>query len=171
MDIRMNALGVKVDTKLIRGALEIDAQSTKELTDQAVKLTGLANPNSQAQLLPWLQEHGCDITDLQKLPVEETLQRDDLSPEVREVLRLRQLLGKTSIKKYVAMETAVGEGDRVRGISQFYGANRTGRYCLTGDHEVLTPNGWVRLDEWEGGRILCWEPTMEKLSFQKSESL
>lgn len=171
MDIRMNALGVKVDTKLIRGALEIDAQSTKELTDQAVKLTGLANPNSQAQLLPWLQEHGCDITDLQKLTVEETLQRDDLSPEVREVLRLRQLLGKTSIKKYVAMETAVGEGDRVRGISQFYGANRTGRYCLTGDHEVLTPNGWVRLDEWEGGRILCWEPTMEKLSFQKSESL
>ena len=128
MDIKMNALGVKVDTKLIRGALEIDAQSTKALTDQAVKLTGLANPNSQAQLLPWLQEHGCDISDLQKLTVEETLQRDDLSPEVREVLRLRQLLGKTSIKKYVAMETAVGEGDRVRGISQFYGANRTGRF-------------------------------------------
>ena len=128
-DIRMNALGVRVDEKLIRGALAIDEASTRELTDQAVKLTGLANPNSTAQLLPWLADHGCKLSDLQKLTVEEALQRDDLDPDARRALELRQLLGKTSIKKYVAMETAKGEGDRVRGISQFYGANRTGRYA------------------------------------------
>ena len=128
MDIMMNALGVKVDEKLIQGALAINEKSTQELTAQAVEVTGLANPNSTAQLLPWLKDHGCDISDIQKLTVEEALQ-SDLDPKVRKALELRQLLGKTSIKKYVAMETAKGEGDRVRGISQFYGANRTGRYA------------------------------------------
>lgn len=128
-DIRMNALGVRVDEKLINGALAIDEASTQELTDRAVKLTGLANPNSTSQLLPWLADHGCKLSDLQKLTVVETLQRDDLDPDARRALELRQLLGKTSIKKYMAMEAAKGEGDRVRGISQFYGANRTGRYA------------------------------------------
>lgn len=128
-DIRMNAFGVRVDTQLIAGALNINDQSQRELTDEAARITGLANPNSTAQLLPWLADHGCVLDNLQKLTVEETLQRDDLDPDVRRVLQLRQLLGKTSIKKYVAMETAMGEGERIRGISQFYGANRTGRYA------------------------------------------
>ena len=128
-DIRMNAFGVRVDTQLIGGALNINDQSQRELTDEAARITGLANPNSTAQLLPWLANHGCPLDNLQKLTVEETLQRDDLDPDVRRVLQLRQLLGKTSIKKYVAMETAMGEGERIRGISQFYGANRTGRYA------------------------------------------
>ena len=129
MDIKMNALGVKVDEQLIRGALDIDAKSTAELTQQAQAITGLSNPNSTAQLLPWLNDHGCALPDLQKLTVEEALKGADLDPDARKALELRQLLGKTSIKKYVAMETAKGEGDRVRGISQFYGANRTGRYA------------------------------------------
>ena len=128
-DIRMNAFGVRVDTQLIDGALSINDKSQQELTDEAARITGLANPNSTAQLLPWLADHGCPLDNLQKLTVEETLQRDDLDPDVRRVLQLRQLLGKTSIKKYVAMETAMGEGERIRGISQFYGANRTGRYA------------------------------------------
>ena len=128
-DIRMNAFGVRVDTQLIGGALNINDQSQRELTDEAARITSLANPNSTAQLLPWLADHGCPLDNLQKLTVEETLQRDDLDPDVRRVLQLRQLLGKTSIKKYVAMETAMGEGERIRGISQFYGANRTGRYA------------------------------------------
>ena len=53
----------------------------------------------------------------------------------------------------------------------FYGANRTGRFCLTGDHEVLTDNGWQRLDEWTGGKIACWNPSGETVSFQKSNAL
>ena len=129
MDIRMNAFGVRVDEELIRGALGINQRSEDELTAEAAAITGLANPNSTAQLLPWLKDHGCELTDLQKLTVEEALKREDLPDDARRVLELRQLLGKTSIKKYVAMETARGEGDRIRGISQFYGANRTGRYA------------------------------------------
>ena len=129
LDVLMNAYGVRVDEELIRGALSIDAQCTEELKRKAQELTGLQNPNSTAQLLLWLAENGCELTDLQKLTVEAALQRDDLSPKVRKALELRQLLGKTSIKKYEAMEAAKGEGDRIRGISQFYGANRTGRYA------------------------------------------
>ena len=127
-DIRMNAFGVRVDTQLIEGALSINDQSQQELTEEAARITKLANPNSTSQLLPWLADHGCPLDNLQKLTVEEALQ-GDLDPGVRRVLELRQLLGKTSIKKYVAMETAMGEGERIRGISQFYGANRTGRYA------------------------------------------
>ena len=127
-DIRMNAFGVRVDTQLIEGALSINDQSQQELTEEAAQITKLANPNSTSQLLPWLADHGCPLDNLQKLTVEEALQ-GDLDPDVRRVLELRQLLGKTSIKKYVAMETAMGEGERIRGISQFYGANRTGRYA------------------------------------------
>ena len=129
LDVLMNAYGVRVDEELIRGALSIDAQCTEELKRKAQELTGLQNPNSTAQLLPWLAQNGCELPDLQKLTVEAALQRDDLSPKVRKALELRQLLGKTSIKKYEAMEAAKGEGDRIRGISQFYGANRTGRYA------------------------------------------
>lgn len=170
-DVRMNALGVRVDRDLVAGALALSDAGTERMLAEAKAITGLDNPNSQAQLLPWLQAHGCPVSDIRKETVGDLLAGADLEPDVRRVLELRQLLGKTSIKKYEAMRVTMGEGDRIRGISQFYGANRTGRYCLTGDHEVLTPDGWVRLDEWTGGKILCWESSGEKYSFQKAEAL
>lgn len=130
MDIRMNAFGVRVDTDIIDGALYIDNISSEKLTSEAMAITKLDNPNSTAQLLAWLQEkQGVDITNLQKATVEETLNREDIPEDARRVLEIRQQLGKTSIKKYVAMDTAKGEGDRVRGLTQFYGANRTGRWA------------------------------------------
>lgn len=61
--------------------------------------------------------------------------------------------------------------NRVRGMFRYYGANRTGRFCLTGDHEVLTKKGWTRLDEWKGGSIACWNSTTSAVSFQKATSL
>src|SRR5690606_22914418 len=81
-----------------------------------------------------------------------------------------QEMAKTSVKKYIAMTSARCSDNRVRGLFQFYGASRTGRWCLTGDHEVLTENGWVRLDVWEGGKIACWNPLGEVISFQRSVS-
>ena len=137
MDILMNAYGVRVDTKLIEGALYIDGISTQELTDEAIRLTGLLNPNSATQLVPWLNEHSRKqetdpdvFQDIQKTTVAEALEKPgDLPEEVLQMLRIRQQLGKTSIKKYVAMDTAKGEGDRVRGLTQYYGANRTGRWA------------------------------------------
>lgn len=137
MDVLMNAYGVRVDTDLIDGALYIDGISTQKLTDEAVRLTGLANPNSAAQLVPWLNDHSRKspedpdvFQDIQKATVTEALGKPDEFPEeVLQMLRIRQQLGKTSIKKYVAMDTAKGEGDRVRGLIQYYGANRTGRWA------------------------------------------
>lgn len=128
MDVLMNAYGVRVDTELIEGALYIDQIITQRLTDEAVRLTGLDNPNSTAQLLKWLQDNGTETDNLRKETVSELL--DSINPEnVQRVLEIRQQLGKTSIKKYVAMDTACGEGDRVRGLTQYYGANRTGRWA------------------------------------------
>ena len=128
MDVLMNAYGVRVDTELIEGALYIDQISAQRLTDEAVRLTGLSNPNSTAQLVKWLQDNGTETDNLRKETVSELL--DGINPEkVQRMLEIRQQLGKTSIKKYVAMNTACGEGDRVRGLTQYYGANRTGRWA------------------------------------------
>lgn len=137
LDVLMNAYGVKVDREVIDGALYIDNASTQRLTDEAISLTGLSNPNSGAQLIPWLNYHSKEhpdepdlLADIQKATVEELLKnRDNLPDDVRRMLEIRQQLGKTSIKKYVAMDTACGEGDRVRGLTQYYGANRTGRWA------------------------------------------
>ena len=125
----MNAYGVRVDTNLIAGALAIDSHSTECLTAEAFRITGLANPNSATQLQQWLSGKDVDIPNLQKATVEEYLQRENLPDDARKILEIRQQLGKTSIKKYVAMDTAKGADDRVRGLTQFYGANRTGRWA------------------------------------------
>lgn len=129
MDVRMNAFGVRVDEELIQGALAIDSESTGRLEEDARGLTGLGNPNSAAQLLPWLRANGLELENLQKATVAEALGREGLPEKVRRVLEIRQQLGKTSIKKYVAMEAAMGMDGRVRGLTQYYGANRTGRWA------------------------------------------
>ncbi len=129
MDVRMNAFGVRVDETLIEGALYVDGVSTERLTKEAVALTGLENPNSTAQLLQWLAVHGTTLENLQKETVSAALEDETLLEDIRRVLEIRQQLGKTSIKKYVAMDTAKGEGQRVRGLTQYYGANRTGRWA------------------------------------------
>jgi DNA polymerase len=128
MDVRMNAFGVRVDTGLIEGALYIDQISTERLTREAMEITGVDNPNSTVQLMRWLEDNGTQADNLRKSTVSELLEKQN--PEnVQRMLEIRQQLGKTSIKKYVAMETARGEGDRVRGLTQYYGANRTGRWA------------------------------------------
>lgn len=130
MDVKMNAFGVRVDTELITGALAVDSVSTQKLTDEAYQITGLDNPNSPSQIQQWLTaSEGVEIPNLQKATVEETLKRDDLPEEARRVLEIRQQLGKTSVKKYTAMDTAKCGDDRIRGLTQFYGANRTGRWA------------------------------------------
>lgn len=129
MDVMMNAFGVKVDTDLVQGALTIDAVSTQELTEEAVRITGLLNPNSPAQLLGWLEQEGVTLPNLQKATVAEMLEKEDIPNRVRRVLEIRQQLGKTSVKKYAAMAAAKCGDDRIRGLTQFYGANRTGRWA------------------------------------------
>lgn len=130
MDILMNARGVKVDKDLVDGVLKIDSDSTDDLTKMAFDLTGLDNPNSIAQLKPWIEgQIGEDLDGLTKDVVSDLLKRDDLPLKARKLLEIRQQLGKTSVTKYQAMEKAKCSDDRVRGLLQFYGANRTGRWA------------------------------------------
>lgn len=136
MDVQMNAYGVRVDRELIDGVLRINARSEAELTEEAIRIAGLENPNSVAQLKTWLEgqlqgcaEIGVEIPDLAKGTVSALLSREDIPEKVRRVLEIRQQLGKTSIKKYVAMESARCSDNRIRGLTQYYGANRTGRWA------------------------------------------
>ena len=129
-DLIINARGVAVDMDFVHGALEMGDMVRTELTDEAVKISGLYNPNSVRQLSQWLSdETGEDVSNLRKETVAEMLGRDDNSAEVNRMLEIRQELGKTSTKKYDAIEEAVCADGRVRGLLQFYGANRTGRWA------------------------------------------
>lgn len=169
LDQEINDRGIGVDMELVRQAIAIDARSRERLTAAMQKLTELENPNSVQQMKQWLADHGLETDTLGKKAVAELVKT---APEpLREVLSLRQQLAKSSVKKYTAMKNAVCADGRAHGMFQFYGANRTGRFCLTGDHEVLTDKGWIRLDEWRGGRIACWNPNGEAVSFQKANAL
>lgn len=129
-DITINERGVGLDTQLVEGALECSEITTARLTKEAISLSGLDNPNSVSQLTSWLEsETGFEIDSLTKSAVSGLLNRNLESENVRRMLEIRQELGKTSVKKYAAMETAVCEDNRVRGLLQFYGANRTGRWA------------------------------------------
>lgn len=129
IDILMNACGVKVDKKLVDGALKIASIRTEELLTEAQKISKLENPNSVAQLKEWLENQtGKEINSLNKKDVPELIKSTD-SVDVKRMLEIRQELSKTSTKKYDAMENAISTGDRVRGLLQFYGANRTGRWA------------------------------------------
>ena len=126
--VRMNAYGVRVDTELISGALYVRQMSAGRLMDEAIDITSLGNPNSDKQLSAWLEDNGVLVENLQKATVTEMLE-GELPDTVRRVLEIRQQLGKTSIKKYEAMDTAKCKDDRIRGLTQYYGANRTGRWA------------------------------------------
>lgn len=129
-DLIINARGVAVDMNFVHGALEMGDTVRTELTNEAVAISGLYNPNSVRQLSQWLSdETGEDVSNLRKETVAQMLGRDDNSEEVNRMLAIRQELGKTSTKKYDAIQEAVCEDGRVRGLLQFYGANRTGRWA------------------------------------------
>lgn len=128
-DQKQNAFGVALDLELVKGALTVDSTVKEELTAEAKQLTGLANPNSTAQLKPWLEKQlGQPLENLQKDTVADLLAQTEDS-KTKRVLQLRQEMAKTSVKKYAAMDAAVGDDGRIRGLMQFYGANRTGRWA------------------------------------------
>lgn len=127
-DARINERGVMVDTELAEAAIAVDDAFTEEHTTEMRKLTGLDNPNSIAQLKDWLATVGIDCESLNKETVGD-LKKKATDPTTKRVLELRQLLGKTSTTKYKAMTNAACEDSRVRGLLQYYGAGRTGRWA------------------------------------------
>jgi len=128
LDQQINERGVGIDLNLVKGALSINDVATYELTQEAIKLTGLENPNSTAQLQKWLKERGTETDNLRKETVEELIKTTN-DPIVKRLLKIRQELSKTSIKKYEAMKEVTGDNYKARGLLQFYGANRTGRWA------------------------------------------
>ena len=127
LDQQINDRGILLDRTLVTQAIRCDAQYKETHMEQARDVTGLENPNSPVQLKTWLAEKGVDADSLSKAAVAEMLEKAD--GEVELALSLRQELAKSSVKKYAAMEAVVGSDDRARGLIQFYGASRTGRYA------------------------------------------
>lgn len=130
LDQQINAAGVGLNTAMAEGAIDCSNRITDTLMQEAVLLTGLKNPKSVSQLKKWLEkEIGEDIDGINKEKVTELLAADLPHENVRRVLEIRQKLGKSSVSKYTAMMNAVCDDGRIRGLLQFYGANRTGRWA------------------------------------------
>ena len=127
LDQEINDRGIQLDMVLVEQAIAIDKRSREELSAKMRQLTALENPNSVQQMKEWLTKHGLEVDCLDKKAVKELLKT--APPELAEVLELRRQLAKSSVKKYQAMQNAVCADGRARGMFQFYGANRSGRWA------------------------------------------
>lgn len=126
-DQRINDLGIELDMALVTQAIKCDEESRERYLKRAQELTGLENPNSPIQLKEWILSNSVEMETLTKAEVASVM--ETATGPVKEVLELRQLLSKSSVKKYVAMETCRCSDGRAHGLLQFYGANRTGRWA------------------------------------------
>ena len=171
IDQEINDRGVALDMELVQQAIQMDGRSRSELTQAMKDLTALENPNSVQQMKQWLSDNGMETDTLGKKAVAEMLKT--APPELQKVLTLRQQLAKSSVKKYQAMETAVCADGRARGMFQFYGANRTGRWAgriiqmqnLPQNHlsDLAEARGLVRCGDFEGVKML-YEDVPDTLS-------
>lgn len=164
LDQQINDRGIMLDMAFVRNAIECDNEFREARLEQARNVTGLENPNSPAQLKGWLADNGIETDTLSKAAVSELL--EDADGDAREALSLRQALAKSSVKKYTAMESVVCRDHRARGLIQFYGANRTGRYAgrliqvqnlpqnhiedLDGARFFVRSRMYEKIEEWYG---------------------
>ncbi|WP_422485039.1 DNA polymerase [Gudongella sp. DL1XJH-153] len=171
LDQEINDRGVSLDMPFVNEAIKMDTRSRSELLQKMKRLTDLDNPNSVAQMKNWLSDQGLETDSLGKKVVSELL--ETAPPDLKEVLELRQSLAKSSIKKYSAMENAVCADGRARGMFQFYGANRTGRWAgriiqlqnLPQNHlpDLEQARALVRCGDFEALEML-YDPIPEVLS-------
>ena len=171
LDQEINDRGVGLDMELVRQAIQMDGRSRSELTQAMKELTSLDNPNSVQQMKQWLADNGVKTDTLGKKAVAELLKT--APPELQKALTLRQQLAKSSVKKYQAMETAVCADGRARGMFQFYGANRTGRWAgriiqmqnLPQNHldDLSEARGLVRVGDFDALEML-YEDVPDTLS-------
>ena len=151
MHQRINDRGVRIDTELVRQAIACDLMLSDEMSRRAYALTGLENPNSVSQLKSWLETRGIEVVSLGKKDVAAMitdLDRNSCDQEALDMLKLRLQMAKSSVKKYQAAERCVCADGRARGLFQFYGASRTGRF--SGRHiqlQNLPQNHISTLDE------------------------
>lgn len=170
LDQEINDRGVALDMELVHQAIAMDTRSRADLTAAMKKLTALDNPNSVQQMKQWLSDNGLEVDSLGKKEVAEMLKT--APAELQKVLLLRQQLAKSSVKKYQAMEKAVCADGRARGMFQFYGANRTGRWAgriiqmqnLPQNHlpDLAEARGLVRCGDFEGVELGVVEPLFDQ---------
>lgn len=127
LDQQINDRGIGIDPLFVESAIKLDLEVKTHLVDELKRVTGLENPNSVLQMRSWLKKHGLEMESLGKKEVAKELKT--VGKELAEVLRLRQQLAKSSVKKYTAMKNAACMDYRERGMFRFYGANRTGRFA------------------------------------------
>lgn len=171
IDQEINDRGVRLDMELVHQAIEMDTRSREELTEAMKHLTALENPNSVQQMKQWLSDKGLETESLDKKAVAELLKT--APPELCDVLTLRQQLAKSSVRKYQAMEKTVCDDGRARGMFQFYGANRTGRFSgrniqlqnLPQNHlpDLAEARALVRIGDFSGVELL-YEDVPDTLS-------
>lgn len=171
IDQEINDRGVRLDMELVHQAIEMDTRSREELTEAMKHMTALENPNSVQQMKQWLSDKGLETESLDKKAVVELLKT--APPELCDVLTLRQQLAKSSVRKYQAMEKTVCEDGRARGMFQFYGANRTGRFSgrniqlqnLPQNHlpDLAEARALVRVGDFSGVELL-YEDVPDTLS-------
>ena len=171
IDQEINDRGVSLDMKLVHQAIEMDSRSREELTAAMKDMTSLENPNSVQQMKQWLSVNGVETDSLDKKAVAELLK--EAPDNLATVLTLRQQLAKSSVRKYQAMEKTVCEDGRARGMFQFYGANRTGRFSgrniqlqnLPQNHlpDLAEARSIVRSGDFEGVKLL-YEDVPDTLS-------
>lgn len=164
MDQQINRNGAKIDRQLVTNAIRMNQDYSAHLREEAVRITGLDNPNSIAQLKRWVEDRlGETVPALDKKAVASLLGRENIPGDVRRVLKIRQLMGRTSIKKYEAMAQAVCSDGRVHGMFQFYGAMRTGRWAgrIVQLHNL--PRSSMPLDELRAARRVVLRGDLEEL--------
>lgn len=160
LDQNINDRGILVDMELAQSAIAVDNEYTTLLTNHAKELTGLENPNSPAQIRQWIEKTtGCVVMSLSKETMPDLMKEFADYPDIIELLNIRKKLSKTSIKKYYAMLNCAMKDNRCRGLFQFYGANRTGRWAgrllqlqnLSKNHisHIETPRELIRARDWE----------------------
>ena len=140
MDQRINDRGVLIDMELVEQAIKCDLMFSETMSDKAYELTGIDNPNSVSQLKSWLESKGLPVDTLGKKNVEaliQDLEKDGCDDQILEMLKLRLQMAKSSVKKYQAADRCVCKDNRARGLFQYYGANRTGRWCLAEGTPIL----------------------------------
>ncbi|PHS06390.1 MAG: hypothetical protein COA78_14330 [Blastopirellula sp.] len=161
LDQRINDRGFKVDQELVKAGAEAAVAEKARMAKEFIRLTDgvVERPTLRVQFMRFLNEtFDLDLDNTRAETFRDILGGDDeLDADCRRLMELSILANKTSTAKYATLQPAVSSDGRFRGGLQFRGAARTRRWCLTGDHEVLTKDGWVRIEEWRGGVIAQWK--------------
>ena len=163
LDQLINQRGIQIDREAVGKALQFIERHTHALNDSVFHTSEgvLDGVTRRMAVLDWVKDQGVEISGYAKADVSKALEQKDIPDAVRTVLEAKLQLGKTSTAKYTALNnSSLGDG-RIRDTLMYHGAN-TGRWCMPGEAEVLTPNGWVRLDQWSTRCILIWYPPVNQ---------